>query len=152
MKEDQNWASGLPSYTEKQWHDELRAQDAPFGIGKALPCPKCGVVGFYAPKITLDESRNVTRKYRACKYCGIWQEAWGEVFDERGGGAYRCIATICQCPYPSKYDWQDYKQPDIKTCGNCHAEKEQTQWASDNPSHPFRQIRDEIARLLKLNP
>jgi len=79
-------------YTEKQWEEEMRVglfcgQHSPFGSCN-LECPSCSEVGFYGPRKTENDKGEITRKYRACKWCGFWQDAWGDVFNERGGNTY----------------------------------------------------------------
>lgn len=78
-------------YTPDEWNKEMHLgifcnRHAPFGSCN-LECPTCHEVGFYGPR----EIKNEDRKYRACKWCGFWQEAAGKVFDHRGGEPYRGI-------------------------------------------------------------
>ena len=81
-------------YTEKQWEEEMRlgqfcGRHAAFGSCN-LECHSCHEVGFYGPR----EIRSEGRKYRACKWCGFWQEAVGPVFDYRGGASYPCSIRV----------------------------------------------------------
>lgn len=76
------------TYTEKQWEEEMRemqfcGKHPAFGSCN-LECPSCHEIGFYGPR----EIKSEDRKYRACKWCGFWQEAAGKVFDDRGGDSY----------------------------------------------------------------
>ena len=75
-------------YTEEQWEEEMRKMrfcggHQAFGSCN-LECPSCHEIGFYSPR----EIKSESRKYRACKWCGFWQEAVGPVFDHRGGDPY----------------------------------------------------------------
>lgn len=139
------WAFKIEDYTEQQWAEEIEASGVAikipgfplFEYGTTLPCPKCKTVGFYGARIAGSEGYN-PRKYRACKFCGLWQEASGEARNRLGTKAYRCIAIYC--PNGHIYDW---RMPEIKDFGNCpvcQTKLEITDWASDNPNHPFRYI------------
>src|SRR3989344_8367124 len=77
------------NHTEKQWEEEMHAMQfcgghSAFGSCN-LECSSCHEIGFYGPR----EIPNEGRKYRACKWCGFWQEAAGSVFNSRGGDPYR---------------------------------------------------------------
>ena len=130
-------------YTEKDWEDEMKSN---FFCGKHLPlgscsllCPQCKTLGFYGPR----GSSSSGRKYRACKFCGFWQEAWGNFFNEHGGGPYRCIAVYCdKCGY---FDWQDpWAEGGFKHCPKCGAEMKKIDWASDDPKHHFHKIKEQM--------
>ncbi len=86
-----------------------------------------------------------TRRYRACKFCGLWQEASGDARDKIGPKAYRCTAVVCPNEH---YNWL---MPEIKNFGNCEfcqGEYKDTQWAVDNPNHPFQRIKEVITNLI----
>lgn len=70
-----------------------------------LPCLSCGAVGFYGPRIEIDESsKEIKRKYRACKFCGWFQEAFGSVLRDHGGKPWRCRMVYCEaCKI---FDWK----------------------------------------------
>lgn len=140
------------NYTEQNWEDEMRVNKfcgrhhSWFSSGCMLSCPQCQSIGFYGPKLTADEAGKITRKYRACKFCGFWQEAWGNVFDERGGGPYRCIAVFCdKCQ--NNYDWRAPWAYEPGGCQNCHIELKKTNWASDDPNHFFHKLKAEMDKL-----
>jgi len=81
------------AYTEKQWGKEMQLAEfcgrhSPLGSCN-LECPSCHEAGFYGPRKIENDKGEIARKYRACKWCGFWQEAWGDVFDTKGGDAYR---------------------------------------------------------------
>lgn len=145
--------TALPEYTEQQWKEEIKApgitinfSEGPFAFGTILPCPLCKTVGFYGPRISGKEGEN-PRKYRACKFCGLWQEASGNAREKLGPKAYRCIAI--RCPKEHIYDW---RMPEITNFGNCQvcqSPLEKTDWAFDNPSHPFQKIKEAILNSQK---
>ena len=121
-----------------------------FSSGCTLSCPQCQSVGFYGPKLTVDNSGKATRKYRACKFCGFWQEAWGTVFNERGGDPYRCIIVGCvRCPENGRisYDWQVPWAYEPQSCSVCHTTMEKTRWASDDLGHPFHKLKEQMEKL-----
>lgn len=128
-------------YKLKQWEKEMKissfcgGQHWPAG-SCTIPCPKCGVVGFYGPR-----GDTSGRKYRACKFCGFWQEV--------GGKPYRCITVYCdKCQTSDTYNWHipPWTQGS-EYCPKCHAQLKQTKWASDNPSHPFHKIKEQMDRM-----
>lgn len=137
----------IDEYTEAQWEEEMKAPPiviqfplGPFSFGKQLKCPRCGTTGFYGPRKGEVEGK-IIRKYRACKFCGLWQELFGCVWNERGGDAYRCKMIYCdKC---NIYNWREpWGEPG--KCSNCHNEYREVKWASDDPNHPFCKIRDSI--------
>ena len=144
------------NYTEQNWEDDMRINKFCgehanwFSSGCTLPCPQCRSVGFYGPKVTADDSGKITRKYRACKFCGFWQEAWGNVFNERGGESYRCIIVRCNnCAEKGgfSYDWQTPWAYEPQSWSVCHTTMEQAQWASDDPNHSFHQLKEQMDEL-----
>jgi len=116
-----------------------------FAFGRNLPCPQCKTIGFYGPR--KDPIDNPTRKYRACKFCGFWQDIWGKNIEKTGGKPYQCIMVICKnCQtYDWRADWAFY----LGSCPKCHATMEKAQWPSKNPNHPYCKIRDEIIKFLQ---
>ena len=61
------------------------------------PCPRCGRTGFYGPR-----HDGAARMYRACKFCGFWQDVGGQVVPH--------TATVHNCSqWPdvagAKYIW-----------------------------------------------
>jgi len=127
-------------YTLKEWEKEMkmnRACSCP-GLGSCLiPCPWCKIIGFYGPRIVGE------RKYRACKFCGWWQEI-------DNGEPYRCIALYCEsCGI---YDWtQPKEEKDFKPCEKCGLKYKKFQWAIDYPEHPFWDRKREIYKIHKYN-
>ena len=84
-------------------------------------------------------SGEMVRKYRACKYCGFWQEAAGSVWEETQGKAYRCIAVHCsRC---GRYDWRVPWAERLGDCETCKIPLEETKWASDDSAHPFNEAK-----------
>src|SRR3990167_9906307 len=75
----------VEGYNKEDWIREL-TETVSCGhslLGSCIiPCPWCGVYGFYGPKIVPNKI------IRACKWCGIWQKQNGEFF--------RAIGLICQ--------------------------------------------------------
>lgn len=133
-------------YTEKQWEEEMNVLPAEIqpgsAFGRILPCPWCKTVGFYGPRKSVEQEK-ITRKYRACKFCGFWQEVWGEVYNEIGGKPYRCIHFYCdRCQRIDTYNWTMPEAKSIGHCPRCDAENKKTKWASDNPNHPFHKLKE----------
>lgn len=138
-------------YTVDAWQDEMRRltwcgkHKDPLGDCR-MPCPRCGTVGFYAPRGVWSDDPDAGRKYRACKFCGLWQEAAGEVFDgPQGGGAYRCVMVLCPtcCAFGWRSPWKDFG-----TCEVCDQfEPILVEWPTDNRRHPFHFLRDHLAQL-----
>lgn len=117
-------------YTLGQWGEEMKiallSYHQPYGSCR-LPCPGCGVIGFYSPR----EVGN--RKYRACKFCGFWQEV-------DNGEPYRCIALYCSSC--NIYDWtQPKEEKDFKSCEKCGSKYKKATWAVNNLGHPFWEIK-----------
>ena len=130
-------------YTIAQWENDMQVNQFCgkhqnwFYSGCTIPCPNCKNVGFYGPKVTIDNNtKEITRRYRACKFCGFWQEA-----DK--GEPYRCIALYCQnC---DSYDWTAPKEEDdYKSCRQCGTQFKKIDWASDNPSHIFHNTKKQM--------
>ncbi len=96
-------------YTMQDWEDEsyqLFVERA-----DPQPCPKCGKTGFYGPR-----AADPGIKYRACRFCGLWQAVDGEPEQ------YRPTAHGCE-EWPdcarAPYIW--WVRPDAKgyTCPFC---------------------------------
>ena len=130
-------------YTEKQWGEEMKISSSSFCGGNhwpagscTIPCPQCGVAGFYGPRIDSD-----SKKYRACKFCGWWQEGRGA---GRKGSVqpYRCTHFYCdQC---KEYGWTMTDNPVY--CSK-HHEMRKIDWASDDPKHPFHKIKEQMDKI-----
>ncbi|MBI2042718.1 MAG: hypothetical protein HYT21_03175 [Candidatus Nealsonbacteria bacterium] len=131
-------------YTEKQWEEEMRLSvfcghhTDSFHNGCILQCPKCGEVGFYGPRIDPD-----SKKYRACKFCGWWQEVQGEEGRNiNNGEPYRCKHFCCdQC---GVYDWGI--TDNLRFCPKGH-ETKKIDWASDDPNHHFHQLKKDMDQI-----
>ena len=92
-----------------------------------------------------DSKGEMTRKYRACKFCGFWQEAAGEVWKERGGKPYRCVHIACKmCGI---FDWKVPWGKDFGKCPKCSKEFQKIDWAVDNPSHYFNDFIKEMDKI-----
>jgi len=122
-------------YSIAQWDEDMRLNrfcnrhENYFFSGCNIACPSCQNFGFYGPKGSPE------RMYRACKFCGFWQEA-------DGSGPYRCIALFCaDCDV---YDWTQ-PRPDNNyhpcKCGRTYVVID---WASDNPHHAFHRLKKEM--------
>lgn len=122
-------------YAIAQWENDMQINQFCgkhqnwFYSGCTMPCPNCKNVGFYGPK------GDVSRRYRACKFCGFWQEA-------DGTEPYRCIALYCDAC--GTYDWTAPKdEKDYKNC-KCGGKYKRTDWASDNPNHLFHKFKQQM--------
>lgn len=130
---------------ESQWAQEMKAepivfqnQNGQFGLGKSIPCPNCKTVGFYGPRVS-PALEAPTRKYRACKFCGFWQEVWGDGYDKRGGKPYRCIHLTCKNENCRTPNWTAANEG--KSCDMCHSSTIVSKWATDDSSHPFHKLK-----------
>ena len=111
--------------------------------GTVLPCPNCKTIGFYGAK-KYPSSGEITRKYRACKFCGLWQEAWGNVYNRRSGGGKPYIIThsTCtneQCKSPN---WTEYNLN--KLCESCNTKTKLSSWALNDSTDIFHRFKEEI--------
>jgi hypothetical protein len=95
-------------YTEDDWDSEIAALFSE--RGRPRKCPQCRRSGFYGPR-----EAEGSRRYRACKFCGFWQDVGGppvtnqptvhgcEQWPEVAGAAYiwwvRPDETTYTCPY-----------------------------------------------------
>ena len=69
-------------YTAKQWREERSALNRGDPPSK---CPSCKRTGFYAPRE--DHPEKPRKPYRACLFCGFWQDVGG---DEGRATKYEC--------------------------------------------------------------
>ena len=143
-----HWPWFWKEYTEKHWEDEMNSNyfcgRHPAAGSCTIPCPRCGTHGFYGPRGSSSDGR----KYRACKFCGFWQEAWGSVYNEKGGKPYRCVAVYCdKCQISDTYDWHLPWTRGFGNCPKCHNEMKKTKWAIDNLNHPFYKLKEQILRV-----
>lgn len=72
-------------YTEQDWCLEMQQVRA----GKRLACHDCGSDHDYSPRAA-ERDDGTIRLYRACKWCGFWQEADGKP-------PYRCWLSVHVC-------------------------------------------------------
>jgi hypothetical protein len=131
--------------TEKEWEKEMQSNkfcgkhNNWFHSGCFLACPQCKSLGFYGPKLTKNDAGEIVRKYRACKFCGFWQEVRGKVKDARGCEPYRCIHVYCdKC---GTYDWQEPWLSKLRSCQKCSNETKKIEWAIDDPNHHFHSLK-----------
>jgi hypothetical protein len=126
-------------YRDEQWADEVMAtREVVTNFGSIIPCPDCATVGFYGPRAVEDAAGVTVRKYRACKFCGFWQEV--------GGEPYRCSMFFHECGGRGLYDW---KTSDDYRCGFCgELVANRVEWPARDTTHPFHEIKDQIAREL----
>ncbi len=135
----------MNGYTIVQWEEDMRLNKFCgkhpnwFYSGCTIPCPNCHSIGFYGPKVTTNNVGEIIRRYRACKFCGFWQET-------DGTKPYRCIALYCgTC---GSYDWTAPKEEeDYKNCPKCKSKYTKIEWASDNPNHAFHNLKKQMDQL-----
>lgn len=124
------------TYTESDWEKEMSLNKFCgrhpnwFYSGCTIPCPSCKSVGLYGPKLSVDETtKEINRIYRACKFCGWWQDV--------GGEPYFCIPIHCKSC--NIYDWtQPKEEKDFKSCPKCGVKYVKTKPPSDDQNHPAR--------------
>ena len=140
----------MKEYTEEQWLDENRypliffqLTGGPFAFGSTLPCPSCQTVGFFAPRFE-PRQNDVDRKYRACKFCGFWQELTGYMHRQQGGEPYRCV--MVGCTQHGAFDWKVPGDTREIRCGNCGSIMQEVKWPTDDPSHPFHELKKRIVQ------
>jgi len=139
----------IENYTESQWEEDMRlnkfCSKHPnwFYSGCTIPCPNCQSLGFYGPKVTVNETTGeIIRRYRGCKFCGFWQ-------DVGKGKSYWCIALYCSSC--DSYDWTAPKEEqDYKSC-KCRAQYKKINWASDDPNHVFHKLKEMMDKIHGLN-
>ena len=81
------------AYSAGQWDEEAFAM---FAEGRdPSACPQCGATGFYGPRVASDGTR-----YRACRFCGLYQEIGGPV-QRAQPSVHGCDAwpEIARAPY-----------------------------------------------------
>ena len=129
-KETTRRASAVPKpenvrYTEYDWSKE----DADLKRGKhPQPCPRCTRRGFYAARLAPPN-----RKYRACKFCGFWQDV--------GKAPHPIIRYECS---GSDGHWvADWKEPHeswtCPTCGRRYTPEQAVAWPAEEPTHWWNQ-------------
>ena len=149
-----NTEDEIGEYTEDQWFAEMQApgivislpNGSSWSFGTILPCPQCKTVGFYGPRKYPLEGE-VKRKYRACKFCGFWQEAWGFVYDRRGGDHYRCIALRCTNKNCNAFNYTENNLNKLCENKKCKSKTKISKWPSDDPNHEFQEYKESINRM-----
>lgn len=154
-------AEKTKNYEEQDWLEEWskatyriqmpNGQMAELGLGTSnLTCPRCKTIGFYGPRIDppiWPASMPINRKYRACKFCGLWQDVPGYPGTRKEGKIFDCLPIRCSgC---KTFQWTEYNsnKPCEKKCGGvCKEDK----WPTDNLGHEFHKTKAEIYKLLKL--
>ena len=135
----------MQDYGEDEWQQEMDFVQVHggFQLGSTIRCPVCSALGFYGPR--LEKRRDdVDRRYRACKFCGFWQEVTGYVHREKGGTPYRCIMVSCaRC---GSYDWKVPWDIQDKLCGRCGTAMLEVKWPNEEPTHPFSVWRKALER------
>jgi hypothetical protein len=131
-------------YDELRWLEEKVVSQ----FGGCLKCPSCHTLGFYDARF--EELYGKPRFYRACKFCGFWQEAKGPVFEELGGAAYSCRMFHCaECSsdtesYPlGLYDWRPPLETEAK-CRHCGRDMFEVKSPAEDPGHPYHLWKDLI--------
>lgn len=90
-------APAIPPYSESDWQRE-------WDDGQKLPCPRCASPEDCGPRLAVLPDRSF-RRYRACKRCGLCQEADGV------SAPYHTIAVAHECLPASGADAQ------CRSCG-----------------------------------
>lgn len=128
-------------YIKEQWEEEMRLDkfcgqhNNLFYNGCNLECPSCHEIGFYGPR----EIKSEGRKYRACKWCGFWQEAAGPVFNDRGGNPYRgTIRSHSNCGKEKTWGTAGAD----KWCSDCGCDVIEEGVHKDDPT--FKSIKEEM--------
>ena len=112
------------AYTPTDWQ---RENDALEEGGDPQPCPCCDRRGFYEPR-----EADYDRRYRACKFCGFWQDV--------GKQPHEIIRYECR---RSDHYAADWKEPQESwACPKCSCEfnpPDAVAWPADDSSHHWHQ-------------
>ncbi len=134
----------------EQWDEELKAEPVGFqntatgkffALGSVLPCPVCETVGFYAARRYPREGAPI-RKYRACKYCGFWQEVWGNGYNDRGSIAEFYLHLRCTNEQCMEYGWTRDNRNKSCDVEICKSRTEVVDTPFKDPKHPYRMLKD----------
>ena len=110
-------------YTKSDWD---RENNALVQRGDPQPCPMCRRTGFYSPRYA--EDRLPSPKYRACKFCGFWQNVQMAPHDII---RYECHVADWKEPHE---DW---------TCPKCqkrYTPDYSVRWPADNRHHSWWRV------------
>jgi len=111
-------------YTFSDWR---REDSALKGGGDPQPCPCCRRRGFYAPRAD-DEAR----RYRACKFCGFWQDVEKE--------PHEIIRYECRDADHWMADWKEpHEAWQCPRCGEQSNPADAVPWPADDTSHWWHQ-------------
>ena len=107
--------------------DDWTAENLALNEGKPpVACPCCARIGFYAPRRAEDG-----RHYRACKYCGFWQDIEKPPHEII---RFECAGT--------DHWYADWKEPhESWTCPQCQRifrPRDSVAWPVDDATHPWR--------------
>lgn len=98
-----------------------------------MNCPKCGNSKFFFEQY---HQAAFPEDYAMCKFCGYWKK--------EGEALKQCNMFFCGCPGSMKdrlgYDWSSASQCNCQSCVKLLTEKDQREWPSVNPSHPYNFI------------
>ena len=90
----------MQPYTTADWQAENTALQ--HGVDPQ-PCPSCGRTGFYSTRRADPPSgRTMRRLYRACKFCGFWQDVDADPVRHRAT-AHTCLGW--PKPAGASYIW-----------------------------------------------
>lgn len=126
-------------FTKDNWVEEVREsldKCEHSALGSCWkPCPNCQHVGFYSWRDCTNKTGFKTRTYRACKFCGFWQESDGE--------PYFCEMTHCdKC---NAYDWVKPGSQMAPACANCFRQGTYfVNWPVKDQGHIFWKIKGNI--------
>jgi len=117
-----------------------------FYSGCNLECPRCHSLGFYGPKKSVGSNGEIDRKYRACKFCGFWQDVWGYVFNDRGDKHYYCAQVYCsKCG--GLLDWTVPWVKELGNCEKCGNPLQRAKCAIDDPNHIYHKFKEFMDKL-----
>src|SRR3989338_1917322 len=123
----------IDEYTEIQWAEEMKADKIIFwarAIGTTFPCPSCRKIGFYAPiqyPTVVKTPEEIIRKYRACKFCGFWQDVKGYPGTRREGKSFHCVPLRCTNPKCKTFNYTAEENNLNKPCENCGTKCEESE-------------------------
>ncbi|NIM50357.1 MAG: hypothetical protein GTN62_09365 [Gemmatimonadales bacterium] len=121
------------TYTQRDW---TRDHHATVAGANPEPCPKCGRMGFYGPR-----ARSGDQYYRACRFCGFWQEVGGEpqYFEPtvHGCGSWPSVAG-------APYIWWVHRDATAYVCPYCERDVDVKSHEARNPylhrDHPWWKV------------